>query len=87
MEDPMGNTEAHRVVVAGGGFGGLSVTKKLAKVPVELQLIDRTNHQLFQPLPYEVAKTRNRGQRLITVNDPYLGRVRVVRTSDRQMAG
>jgi NADH:ubiquinone reductase (H+-translocating) len=46
---------AHRVVVVGGGFGGLNATRALAKSPVEIVLLDKTNHHLFQPLLYEVA--------------------------------
>jgi NADH:ubiquinone reductase (H+-translocating) len=45
----------HRVVVVGGGFGGLNVTRALAKSPVDIVLLDKTNHHLFQPLLYEVA--------------------------------
>jgi NADH:ubiquinone reductase (H+-translocating) len=44
-----------KVVIIGGGFGGLSVAKALAGKPVEVTLIDRTNHHLFQPLLYQVA--------------------------------
>ncbi len=43
------------VVVIGGGFGGLAVTQALAKAPVNITLIDRRNHHLFQPLLYQVA--------------------------------
>src|SRR4051812_46491283 len=45
----------HRVVVIGGGFGGLNVTRELADAPVDVTLVDRTNHHLFQPLLYQVA--------------------------------
>ena len=45
----------HRVVVVGGGFGGLEVVKKLRPAPVEVTLIDRRNFHLFQPLTYQVA--------------------------------
>jgi NADH dehydrogenase len=45
----------HRVVIVGGGFGGLYAAKALAKVPVEVTLIDRRNFHLFQPLLYQVA--------------------------------
>jgi NADH:ubiquinone reductase (H+-translocating) len=45
----------HRVVVVGGGFGGLQATLKLARMPVEVTLIDRRNFHLFQPLAYQVA--------------------------------
>jgi NADH:ubiquinone reductase (H+-translocating) len=44
-----------RVVVVGGGFGGLSAAKGLARQPFEVALIDRNNHHLFQPLLYQVA--------------------------------
>lgn len=44
-----------RVVIVGGGFGGLAAAKALAKAPVEVTLIDRENHHLFQPLLYQVA--------------------------------
>jgi NADH dehydrogenase len=48
-------TQRHRVVVVGAGFGGLSVTRELARADVDVTLIDRTNHHLFQPLLYQVA--------------------------------
>jgi NADH dehydrogenase len=46
-----------RVVIIGGGFGGLSAAKALAGADVEIVLIDRTNHHVFQPLLYQVATT------------------------------
>lgn len=45
----------HRVVVVGGGFGGLPATRLLAHEKVEVTLIDRRTHHLFQPLLYQVA--------------------------------
>ncbi len=45
----------HRVAVVGGGFGGLQAALKLARLPVQLTLIDRRNFHLFQPLAYQVA--------------------------------
>ena len=50
-------TEPHlpRVVIVGGGFGGLAVARALRRVPVCVTLIDRSNHHLFQPLLYQVA--------------------------------
>jgi NADH:ubiquinone reductase (H+-translocating) len=45
----------HRVVVIGGGFGGLQAALKLSRMPVEVTLIDRRNFHLFQPLAYQVA--------------------------------
>lgn len=44
-----------RVVIIGGGFGGLSAAKALAREPVRVTLLDRQNHHLFQPLLYQVA--------------------------------
>jgi NADH:quinone reductase (non-electrogenic) len=45
----------HRVVVVGGGFGGLPACRFLGNVDVDVTLIDRRNHHLFQPLLYQVA--------------------------------
>ena len=45
----------HRVVVVGGGFGGLQAVRSLRRAPVEVTLIDRRNFHLFQPLLYQVA--------------------------------
>lgn len=45
----------HRVVIVGGGFGGLSAAQKLAGTDTDVTLIDRRNHHLFQPLLYQVA--------------------------------
>jgi NADH dehydrogenase len=47
--------EKHRVVILGGGFGGLNAAQKLKRAPVEVALIDRRNFHLFQPLMYQVA--------------------------------
>lgn len=44
-----------RVVIVGAGLAGLSVAKRLAKAPVDITLIDRENHHLFQPLLYQLA--------------------------------
>jgi NADH:ubiquinone reductase (H+-translocating) len=45
----------HRVVVVGGGFGGMQAALKLAAMPLQLTLVDRRNFHLFQPLAYQVA--------------------------------
>jgi NADH dehydrogenase FAD-containing subunit len=44
-----------RIIIVGGGFGGLAAAKALKNTPAEVLLIDRTNHHLFQPLLYQVA--------------------------------
>ncbi len=44
-----------RVVIVGGGFGGLAAAKALKRADIDLTLIDRRNHHLFQPLLYQVA--------------------------------
>src|SRR5512147_1087243 len=44
-----------QVVIVGGGFGGLNAARALKRAPVEIVLIDRANHHLFQPLLYQVA--------------------------------
>ena len=49
MADP------HRVVILGGGFGGLYAAQKLKHAPVQVTVIDRRNFHLFQPLLYQVA--------------------------------
>jgi NADH dehydrogenase len=45
----------HRVVIVGGGFGGLQAAKHLMSADVEITLVDRRNFHLFQPLAYQVA--------------------------------
>lgn len=49
MNDP------HKVVILGGGFGGLAAAQALKNVPVQVTLVDRCNYHLFQPLLYQVA--------------------------------
>jgi NADH dehydrogenase len=45
----------HRVVIVGGGFGGLHAARSLRRAPVDVTLVDRRNFHLFQPLLYQVA--------------------------------
>jgi NADH dehydrogenase len=47
--------QRHRVVIIGGGFGGINAAHALAKANVDVTLVDHTNHHLFQPLLYQVA--------------------------------
>ena len=51
----MRRPERPRVVVLGGGFGGRNAARALRTVPVDVTVVDRTNHHLFQPLLYQVA--------------------------------
>jgi len=55
MESLVDGDGVHRVVVVGGGFGGLQAVLKLRRAPVEVTLVDRWNFHLFQPLTYQVA--------------------------------
>ncbi|MCC2643105.1 MAG: ndh [Nitrospira sp.] len=55
MTDQVDRNPRKQVVIVGGGFGGLAVARALGKVNVDVTLIDRTNHHLFQPLLYQVA--------------------------------
>jgi NADH dehydrogenase len=50
-----GTERRHRVVIIGSGFGGLNAAKKLKHANVDIKLIARTTHHLFQPLLYQVA--------------------------------
>ena len=51
----MTQTTRPHIVIVGAGFGGLSAAKALASAPVEVTVIDKRNHHLFQPLLYQVA--------------------------------
>ena len=55
MPEPDPPATRPKVVVVGGGFGGLEAVKALRKAPVDVTLVDRRNHHLFQPLLYQVA--------------------------------
>ena len=48
-------SDRHKVVIIGSGFGGLTAAKELKKADVDIKLIARTTHHLFQPLLYQVA--------------------------------
>lgn len=54
-ETPIGPTRRHRVVIIGSGFGGLFAAKALRRADVEVTMIAKTTHHLFQPLLYQVA--------------------------------
>src|ERR1700752_2808674 len=54
-ETTAGPERRHRVVIIGSGFGGLNAAKKLKHANVDIKLIARTTHHLFQPLLYQVA--------------------------------
>ncbi|MCW5822072.1 MAG: NAD(P)/FAD-dependent oxidoreductase [Cyanobacteria bacterium TGS_CYA1] len=55
MNGPNNSSKKPRVVIIGAGFGGLSAAKDLRDAPVQITVVDRTNHHLFQPLLYQVA--------------------------------
>jgi NADH:quinone reductase (non-electrogenic) len=56
MTQPIGTLDRrHRVAIVGAGFGGLFAARALRRADVEVTVIDRTNHHLFQPLLYQVA--------------------------------
>lgn len=48
-------TNRKKVIIIGGGFGGINAAKALHKAPVDVLVLDKTNHHLFQPLLYQVA--------------------------------
>ncbi|HKT29103.1 NAD(P)/FAD-dependent oxidoreductase [Dyella sp.] len=50
-----GTAHPHRVVILGAGFGGLEAARRLGNQPVDVTVIDRSNHHVFQPLLYQVA--------------------------------
>ena len=54
-EDTAVPSRRHQVVIIGSGFGGLNAAKKLKRADVDIKLIARTTHHLFQPLLYQVA--------------------------------
>ena len=51
----MSSTRKPRVVIIGAGFGGLTAARRIARLPVQVTVIDRRNHHTFQPLLYQVA--------------------------------
>src|SRR4028119_2007142 len=57
VTDPVGASSSGRprVVIVGSGFGGLFAAQALRKAPVDITLIGKTGHHLFQPLLYQVA--------------------------------
>ncbi len=55
MAADTGTARRRRVVIVGGGFGGLAAAQKLRRADVDVTVVDRQNHHLFQPLLYQVA--------------------------------
>jgi NADH:ubiquinone reductase (H+-translocating) len=51
----MSTNQKPRVVIVGAGFGGLTAARAIARLPVQVTVIDRKNHHTFQPLLYQVA--------------------------------
>src|SRR5688572_11609975 len=54
-ETPPARPAIPKVLIVGGGFAGIAAAKALAGAPVEVRLLDRRNHHVFQPLLYQVA--------------------------------
>src|SRR5512142_1272833 len=50
-----GTSRRRQVVIVGGGFGGMEAAQRLKKADVDVTVVDRHNHLLFQPLIYQVA--------------------------------
>src|ERR1700719_2054658 len=55
MPISMNSTSRPRVVIVGAGFGGLTAARRIARLPVQVTVVDRKNHHTFQPLLYQVA--------------------------------
>src|SRR3954471_4212330 len=55
ISNPTAEPARHRVVVVGGGFGGIEAVKRLARAALDVSLVDRRNFHLFQPRMYQVA--------------------------------
>src|SRR6185369_14479458 len=55
VEEVNAMSNCRRVIIVGGGFGGLRAARTLRSAPVDVTVIDRRNHHLFQPLLYQVA--------------------------------
>src|SRR5689334_17648213 len=51
----MSDKSRPRIVIVGAGFAGLKAAESLARLPVQITLLDRKNHHTFQPLLYQVA--------------------------------
>ena len=55
LRRPGSDSQRHRVVIIGAGFGGLFAARALRRAPLDVTVVDRTNHHLFEPLLYQVA--------------------------------
>src|SRR5271169_4607803 len=56
LSEPMNHpTHPPRILIIGGGFGGLKAAEAVARLPLQITLVDRKNHHTFQPLLYQVA--------------------------------
>lgn len=87
-EDARSPAERHRVVIVGGGFGGLKAARKLARKDVSVTLVDRVNHHLFQPLLYQVSTGILAGSQIApALRDVFVGaqNVRVILAEVREI--
>lgn len=68
-----------RILIIGGGFGGLTVAKQLKHSKFQITLIDKTNHHVFQPLLYQMAMAAlSPGNIAVPIRSVFRGRKKVV---------
>lgn len=87
MSDGTAAQPRHRVVIVGGGFGGLACAQAFRKVPADVTLIDRRNFHLFQPLLYQVATGSLSPANIAAPLRSILKRQRNVRTLMAEVSG
>jgi len=83
VDSPVMSPDEPRVVIIGGGFGGLYAAKALRSAPVSVTLIDRRNHHVFQPLLYQVATA---GLSAIDIGEPIRRILRKQQNTEVQLA-
>jgi NADH:ubiquinone reductase (H+-translocating) len=87
MQTTNDTNHIHRVVVVGGGFGGLKAVRGLRRAPVEVTLVDRQNFTLFQPLVYQAATGALAPAEIATLLRVILRRQRNARVVQAEVTG